>query len=152
MIFSKSTEYATRVLVYLVINSGEKKKIGVQKLASVLEFPEHYLGKILQTLAKNGLVASAKGPNGGFFATQKTGSLTLLSVVDLFDGLRFFDTCGLGLHECNEDRPCPIHKEYQIVKGNLYKLLSDKTIDMMKEDIESGIAFMRFQANEAALP
>ncbi len=147
MIFSKSTEYAIRVLVYLVMNSTEDKKVDVQKLASDLGYPEHYLRKILQTLAKNRFIGSAKGPNGGFFATEKTFDISLLNIVDLFDGLGFFNTCGLGLHECNEDKPCPIHNQYQIIKGNLYKLLSEKTVKMMKEDLDAGIAFMRFQTN-----
>ena len=147
MIFSKSTEYAIRVLVYLVMKSSEEKKVDVQKLASDLGYPEHYLRKILQTLAKNRFIASAKGPNGGFFATAKTLDISLLNIVDLFDGLGFFDTCGLGLHECNEDKPCPIHNQYQNIKGNLYKLLSEKTVKMMKDDLDSGIAFMRFQTN-----
>ena len=147
MIFSKSTEYAIRVLVYLVMNSSESNKIEVQRLAAHLGFPEPYLRKVLQTLAKNRFIGSAKGPNGGFYANEKTGSVTLLSVIDLYDGLSFFDTCGLGLHECNEEKPCPIHNQYQIVKGDLYKLLSEKTIGKMKDDLDAGIAFMRFQAN-----
>ncbi len=149
MIFSKSTEYAIRVLVYLVMNSSESNKVEVPRLASHLGFPEPYLRKVLQTLAKNRFIGSAKGPKGGFYATEKTLSVTLLSIIDLFDGLSFFDTCGLGLHECNEEKPCPIHSQYQIIKGNLYKLLSEKTIETMKDDLESGIAFMQFQANMA---
>ncbi len=149
MIFSRSTEYAIRVLVYLVMNSSESNKIDVQRLAANLGFPEPYLRKVLQTLAKNRFIGSAKGPNGGFYATKKTLKVTLLSIIDLFDGLDFFNTCGLGLHECNEDKPCPIHNQYQIIKGNLYKLLSEKTVEMMKDDMEAGIAFMRFQMNMA---
>ncbi len=148
MIFSKSTEYAIRVLVYLVINSSEKHKIGVQRLSSELGFPEHYLRKILQTLTKKKFIASVKGPHGGFYATGKTFKISLLSIINLFDGLSFFDTCGLGLHECNDEKPCPIHNQYQIIKGNLYKLLSEKTVELMKNDLETGIAFMRFHMNE----
>ncbi len=144
MIFSKSVEYAIRVLVYLSMKSLESKRIGVQKIAIDLDFPEHYLGKILQTLAKNQFIVSLRGPNGGFYANEKTNALTLLSIIELFDGLGFFDTCGLGLHECNDEKPCPIHKKYQIVKGNLYKLLSEKTVGQMKADLEAGIAYMHF--------
>jgi len=145
MIFSKSTEYAIRAMVYLSFNSSSEKRLGSKQIASDLGFPEHYMGKILQDLAKKQIINSSKGPHGGFYLSEGGMSLSLLSLINAIDGLQFFNMCGLGLHECNEDKPCPIHKEYQIIKGNLYKLLSEKTIKDMKYDLEKEIAFMDFQ-------
>jgi len=145
MIFSKSLEYAIRAMVYLAFHSNQKKKIGIKQLAGDLDFPEHFLGKIMQDLAKKQIIHSAKGPNGGFYLSDEAMNISLLSLVEAIDGLAFFNTCGLGLHECNDQKPCPIHNQYQIIKGNLYKLLAEKTIQDMKEDLENGIAFMQFQ-------
>jgi len=142
MIFSKSTEYAIRAMVYLAINSKNGQRFGVKKIAGDLNFPEHFLGKILQNLAKKHLIFSVKGPKGGFYLGEGQSKTSLLKLVDAIDGLDFFSSCGLGLHECDDQKPCPIHKEYQIYRGNLYKLLSEKTIYDMKTDIENGIAFM----------
>jgi Rrf2 family protein len=145
MIFSKSSEYAIRAMVYLAFHSSPEKKIGIKQLAADLDFPEHFLGKVMQDLAKKHIIKSTKGPNGGFYLTEDAMDISLLSLIDAIDGLEFFNTCGLGLHECNDQKPCPIHNQYQIIKGNLYKLLSEKTIRNMKEDLENGIAFMQFQ-------
>lgn len=142
MMFSKSTEYAIRAIVYLAINSKHQQHLGVKKIADDLGFPKHFLGKILQNLAKKHLILSVKGPNGGFYLSEEHLDTSLLKLVDAIDGLDFFSSCGLGLHECDDQKPCPIHKEYQIYRGNLYKLLSEKTINDMKTDIENGIAFM----------
>jgi len=142
MFFSKPTEYAIRAMIYLSLHASEEKKLGLKQIASDLGFPEHYLGKIMQDLAKRNLIQSAKGPHGGFYMEKKDMEISLLSLIDALEGLQFFNTCGLGLHECNEEKPCPIHKEYQIVKGNFYQLLSQKTICSMREDIENEIAFM----------
>ncbi len=144
MFFSKPTEYAIRAMIYLSIHASETKKLGLKQIASDLGFPEHYLGKVLQDLSKRNLIQSAKGPHGGFYMTEKDMDISLLSLIDALEGLKFFNTCGLGLHECNEEKPCPIHKEYQIVKGNYYKLLAQKTIRSMRDDIENEIAFMDF--------
>jgi len=145
--FSKPTEYAIRAMVYLSIHSSEEKKLGIRQIASELGFPEHYLGKVLQDLAKKQVIKSAKGPHGGFYIDEKDMDISLLSLIDAIEGLQFFNTCGLGLHECNEEKPCPIHKDYQIVKGNFYKILSEKTIRGMRDDIKNEIAFMDFSSN-----
>ncbi len=142
MVFSKFSEYAIRALVYLAVNSSPARRFGTKKIAEDLGFPEHYLGKVLQQLARNNIISSAKGPNGGFCVDDGAMEITLLKIIESIDGLSFFSTCGLGLHECNDDKPCPIHKDYQIFRGDFYKMLSEKTIKDMKEDIDQGIAFM----------
>ncbi|HDO28205.1 MAG TPA: Rrf2 family transcriptional regulator [Bacteroidetes bacterium] len=142
MIFSRSTEYAIRAMVYLAVNSSPNRHFGVKKIAEEMGFPEHYLGKVLQLLARKNIISSVKGPNGGFCVDNEVMNISLLKIIDTMDGLEFFHTCGLGLHECNDEKPCPIHKDYQIFRGDLYKMLSEKTIRDMKADIENGIAFM----------
>jgi Rrf2 family protein len=142
MIFSRSSEYAIRALVYLAVNSSPKQYFGAKKIAEDLGFPEHYLGKVLQQLAKKNIISSVKGPNGGFCVDSDAMEITLLKIIESIAGLAFFNTCGLGLHECNDEKPCPIHKDYQIFRGDFYKMLSEKTIKDMKEDIDNGIAFM----------
>jgi len=140
--FSKSTEYAVRAVVYLAKNSSEENRFGIKTIAADLGFPEHYLAKVLQHLVKRKIIYSAKGPNGCFYATNQTLDITLLDIVDANEGLDFFKKCGLGLVECNDEKPCPIHKDYQIFRGDFYKMLSEKTIKSMNDDIEQGIAFM----------
>lgn len=148
MFFSKPTEYAIRAMVYLSVYASEEKKLGLKQMAQDLEFPEHYLGKVLQDLTKKHLIRSAKGPHGGFYMEEKDLDISLLAIIDALEGLQFFNTCGLGLHECNEERPCPIHKDYQIVRGNFFKILSEKTIRQMREDLKNEVAFMDFYRAE----
>jgi Rrf2 family protein len=117
-------------------------RFGTKKIAEDLGFPEHYLGKVLQELARKNIISSLKGPNGGFCVDNEAMNISLLQIIESIDGLAFFNTCGLGLHECNDEKPCPIHKDYQIFRGDFYKMLSEKTVREMKDDIEQGIAFM----------
>lgn len=144
MFFSRPTEYAIRAVVYLSIYATDGKRLGIKQIASNLGFPEPYLGKVLQGLAKKHIIKSAKGPNGGFYMEDKTLDMSLLTLIDDMEGLEFLDSCGLGLHECNEEKPCPIHRDYQIIKGNYYKILNEKTIGDMRDDINNELAFMNF--------
>ena len=142
--FSRSTEYALRAVVFLAKHTSEEVRLGRKAIAEQLGFPEPYLAKILQHLVKHKVIQSVKGPNGGFFAPQETMNISLLDIIDANEGLSFFKRCGLGLVECDENNPCPIHKEYGVFREGLYKMLSDKKIKDVIDDLDSGIAFIDF--------
>ena len=65
MIYSRSAEYAIRALVR-VAELSEGKFALVKDIASESDIPQHFLSKILQDLARVGLLRSSKGPGGGF--------------------------------------------------------------------------------------
>ncbi len=143
--FSKSTEYALRAVVYLAENSSEESRFGIKTIANDLGFPEPYLAKVLQHLVRRKIIQSAKGPNGGFYVSKVTMNISLLEIIDANEGLDFFKKCGLGLHECNDAKPCPIHDDYGKFRDGLYKILSEKKIKDIVNDLENGMAFMSFE-------
>nr|HPR60051.1 Rrf2 family transcriptional regulator [Prolixibacteraceae bacterium] len=63
---SNTCKYAIRALIYLANYSKENKKIGIKKISEDLGIPSPFLGKILQSMAREKMLASTKGPNGGF--------------------------------------------------------------------------------------
>ena len=65
MIYSRSAEYAIRAFVHLA-TVPEGKYAMVKNIAEQEEIPAHFLAKILQQLARKGLLRSSKGPTGGF--------------------------------------------------------------------------------------
>lgn len=139
---STSCKYALRAAVYLASRSKDGVKLGIKAVAEEIEANEHTTGKILQTLAKQGLISSSKGPNGGFYiATQKP--VRLIDVVRLIDGDHFFKECGLGLKVCSEKKPCPIHHQYKAVRENLYKQFCTITIQQLSSDLELGKAYLK---------
>jgi len=114
--FTKSTEYALRAVVFLAMNTSEEKRFGRKAIVKHLDLPESYLAKILQHLVRKKIIQSAKGPNGGFYATKETRDISLLDIIDANEGLGFFKRCGLRLIECNDEKPCPIHNEYGVFR------------------------------------
>ncbi len=67
--FSKSCEYGIRAVLYLAANSSSDKRIGIITISKKLEIPSPFLGKILQKLAREGVLHSADRSTGGFFTT-----------------------------------------------------------------------------------
>lgn len=140
--FSKSCEYALRAILYVALNSAVTKKIGIKEIAKALNLPMHFLGKIMQNLVRQNILQSTKGPNGGFYMDNKERSIPIIKVIDAIDGLSHFKKCGLGLKECSDKRPCPIHNEFGPYRDNLKKILTKKTIKDITTVIKGGNVFV----------
>ena len=140
---STSCKYALRASVYLMAHTDVMVKAGVKEIAEEIEANEHTTGKILQLLVKERIIASSKGPNGGFYISSHAKEIYLIDIVKVVDGVHFFFECGLGLHKCSERRPCPIHYTYKLSREKLYNQFSSITIQELAGDIEKGEAFLK---------
>jgi Rrf2 family protein len=123
VIYSSSCEYAIRALTYL---AREQKKHETNRkpddplyvyipISTVAEradeerLPQHFLAKIMQTLARSGVLGSQKGPKGGFSLARPAAEITLYDIVEALDDLSNYNHCAVGLTECNDEAPCPLH-------------------------------------------
>ncbi len=102
MMLSSTCKYAIRAIIYLGLNNKEGERIGIKVIAEDLNMPSPFLGKIMQTLAKNKVLTSTKGPHGGFALYKKPEDISVLSIIDIFDGLDLFDECVIGLKICEK--------------------------------------------------
>ena len=69
--FSNSSKYAIKAVLFLAVNSNEDHRIMVKDMAEPINVPQAYLAKLLQELSKKGIISSKKGPKGGFFFKQR---------------------------------------------------------------------------------
>jgi Rrf2 family protein len=140
---STSCKYALRAAVLLMKAAPDGRRLGIREIAASIEANEHTTGKILQLMVREGLIQSAKGPNGGFFLAMDTLPIYLIDIVQVVDGTQFFFECGLGLKECSENRPCPIHHQYKAVRDALYQQFTTLTIQELARDLSLGKAFLK---------
>ena len=126
MFFSTATGYALRALAALPDDGTYSL---VKDLANRLELPGPYLAKILQSLAQEGLLTSARGPRGGFRLARPASKITVGEVVTLLDGLGAMSGCVMGLSQCGDhDRPCPLHEAWADVRQRLEQTMAKVTI------------------------
>jgi Rrf2 family protein len=136
MLLSKSCQYAIRALVYVTRESYDSdKKIGLQQISKGISAPSHFLAKILQNLARHGMILSFKGPGGGFVATQSTRDSTILDIIQVIEGPMYCDRCLLGLPNCSDTKPCPSHFAYKPVREELKKLFEETTIGRLSDNL-----------------
>lgn len=138
---SNTCKYAIRGVIYLALNSNGDKKIGLKEVSKDLDIPSPFLGKILQILAKNKLLISTKGPNGGFALAKSPKEITLLNIIEIIDGLDVFNDCVIGLRSCSAsaeaDLQCPIHHKFVPINKQIIELFNKETIHNLANDIEA---------------
>lgn len=104
--FSQTSEYALRIIVYLADRDGEPAT--TRQIAQVTKVPEGYLSKVLQGLARAGLVRSQRGLHGGSVLQRPAAALSVYDVIDAVDPIRRIERCPLGLQ--SHVKLCPLHK------------------------------------------
>src|SRR5258707_13596798 len=99
----------------------------VKNIAEQEDIPAHFLAKILQQLARKGLLRSSKGPTGGFALKVDASEIRLLDIVEALDGLAPYQECAAGLPERNEDIPCGMHDRWIPVRSRIMDYLGSTT-------------------------
>jgi Rrf2 family protein len=141
--FSKACEYAIRAMMFIALKSAKGDKVGIKEVSKGASVPEAFLAKILQDLGRKGLVQSAKGPNGGFYLDETLKHITVAEIVRAIDGDQLFTECGMGLRNCSEKRPCPLHNEFKSIRKKIQLLLESTTISEFNLELAKGVKYLK---------
>lgn len=140
--FPKSTEIALRAVVFIAQNSTKGKKLGVSAIAKGINSSKSYTAKILQKLTvDNKIVNSLSGPGGGFYLTENSKKLPVRFVLEAMESEKVIEKCVLGLDQCSEEKPCPMHSDYKQIRLQLKTLFDSKTIQNLVDEIEKPYIF-----------
>jgi Rrf2 family iron-sulfur cluster assembly transcriptional regulator len=115
MLLSRTSAYAVRAAIHLASRDGEEAEeefVRVSELAGALDVPQNYLSKILHQLVGAGLLASGRGPRGGFRLARAPEAITLADLVEAVEPGRAQRRCLLGRPECTDSHPCPLHERW----------------------------------------
>ncbi len=141
--FSKTCEYAIRALIFIAQKSKDRSRISIKDISSGIDSPEYFIAKILQDLSRKGFVQSAKGPNGGFYMDDANLEQSVADIVREIDGDKLFSGCGLGLKECSEDHPCPIHNDFKHIRQEIKDMLDNSKIEMFVKNLDLKLTFLK---------
>lgn len=104
----KTAEYALRVVASLA--AGGPARATSRTLAEATGVPPRYLYRVLQALARAGIVQSRSGPGGGYQLARPADEISMLDVVQATGGIGRITSCPLGV-ERSDGRLCPLHRE-----------------------------------------
>ncbi len=139
---SKTCKTAIKAVIYLCSKFDTEENAGIKEVAEFINASEHTVGKILQTLAKQNVIKSMKGPTGGFYITKEQQKQPIINIIEAIDGKQIFISCGLGLSKCSATHPCPIHDEYKQVRDLMEKIFREKNVLTLCKPVSNGLAYL----------
>lgn len=132
-----TSDYAARVLIYLAtLPPGARRNR--DELAEAGQVPVHFLGKILQALARAGLIVSQRGMAGGFSLARPAEQLTLLDVVEAVEGPLALNRCLSAATPCSRQAWCAAHALWARAQRALADVLRSSSILELARQTRAG--------------
>lgn len=135
MHFSKTTEYAIRVLSYLE-RYGDSTHT-VNQLHQELGLPYKYLTRVVTYLVKHGLIRSTRGREGGIMLAKKADDIRLCDILDAIGEPIESNRCILGFEKCDVSNPCALHDQWMTPKNIIETMLTTTTLASLLNNKET---------------
>jgi Rrf2 family protein len=104
-----------------------------QEISGESQMPLDYLSKVLNSLARGGIVRAQRGRGGGFSLTLPASELTVLDVVNAVDPIRRIRSCPLRL-KAHATRMCALHRKLDEAASLVEQAFAATTIAALCEE------------------
>ena len=132
--FSQTVEYALRAVIHLAHESPAARTTA--QIAEATRVPKDYLSKILQGLAKKGILQTQRGVGGGVSLSKSPEELTILDVVNAVEPIERYHTCPLKLPNHGTNL-CPLHKRMDAAMALVEEAFRNSTLAEVLADPSS---------------
>ena len=148
---SKKTDYALLALRHLA-NEGASGVASARAIAERFNIPLELLAKILQQLARHGLIAAHQGVHGGYHLLRPARAISVADVVHVIDGPITLTACSPDDDRCDQFATCVVRDPLWLVGQRILSVLETVTIADLGADERRVPVIMRKVDSEAQLP
>src|SRR3990172_1454146 len=121
---SKTALSVVKALAFLA-EQPEGTHVGAATIADKIGAGQNYLGKVLQSLTREGLVESQKGLWGGFRLARDPKQISLYDVVEPIDQVSRWGGCFMGSPQCTAENQCAVHERWGAVRDAYLAFLKE---------------------------
>ena len=132
---SKKTDYGLLAINYMASHNHEEI-MNTKQIAEEYNIPVELLAKVLQRLAKKGLVHSQNGPKGGYTLAKEPSSITVADVVEAIEGPIRIADC-YKVYRCIQMDRCSIRSPIEKIQASIIRLLDSMTMAQISHTDEA---------------
>ena len=136
---TKKADYALMAMKHLAERVSDGA-LSAKDVADAYAIPPEALAKILQRLAKAGLLHSQHGINGGYVLARAAHTISAFEVIQAIDGPLFITSCVTVRGECDQSDRCNIREPLRKVNESIEGVLKRIKISHMREEPETETA------------
>ena len=132
--FTKKVDYGLMALQYIGIHQADGA-VGVRKIADEFGIPPELLAKVLQRMARRGLIVSQAGPRGGYRLAQPPGAVAVGEVIRALEGPVAIVSCMTAHGDCPQTSRCTLRRPARKIQAAISDLLDRMTLaEIMDEE------------------
>jgi Rrf2 family protein len=123
---SRAGEYGILGAAYIAQRG--KDVVFIREIAEAWDMPESFLAKILQKLAKAGILISHKGSMGGFSLAKPPEEITLAEIIEAVQGPIAINWCEVSEEVCRRFDDCFLERIIHEATSKVREVFSGYTI------------------------
>ncbi len=135
--FSKKADYALIALKDLASRQGRassERAWSAREIAGRYDIPVELMAKVLQRLARMGLVASHQGTRGGYHLARDAARISVAEVIQAIDGPVLVTACSDEDESCDQYAKCNVRDPLWRLKDRIVQSLASFTVDELASD------------------
>jgi Rrf2 family protein len=121
---SKKADYALMAMKHLATRA-DGASASAREIAEAYDIPVELLAKILQRLARHGLVKSLQGTRGGYRLARETAKISVADIIEAIEGPLRVTACSTEEENCGQYAKCSIRDPLWRIKDRIVSALSD---------------------------
>jgi Rrf2 family protein len=125
-VLAQSTGYAASALGFVAAGGGTP--VQVRQIAASCDIPAPFLAKIVNALARTGVVTTQRGIGGGVTLAKPATDICLYDLCVALDDPIIHPRCMLGVDSCSDERACPAHAFARDCRRKVLEFLQRTTI------------------------
>ena len=129
---SKKADYALIAVRHLATHAERSQS--ASDIAEAYGISATLLAKVLQRLAKHGLVTARHGSSGGYQLARAPKDISALEVISAVDGPLVITSCVTSHGNCGQSSTCTVREPLRRVNESIAQVLRAVTISQMTED------------------
>ena len=132
---SKKADYALMAMKHLAIKSDSgPSSTSAREIAEQYDIPIELMAKVLQRLARSGLLTSHQGTRGGYTLSRSTASISVADIIQAIDGPLTVTACSTDAENCGQYSKCSIRDPLWRIKDRIISALATCSLQEMSAD------------------
>ena len=131
--FTKRADYGLMAIHYIAVQES-LGPVSAKRIAEQFRIPSELLAKILQRLAKRGLIASQNGPKGGYVLAQRPHQISVGDVIRALEGPVRIVSCMEEASDCPQLSHCNLRRPVQKLQAAMTQMLDGMSLAELTSD------------------
>jgi Rrf2 family protein len=131
---SKKADYALIAMKHLAIRP-DAASASAREIAEQYDIPVELMAKVLQRLARRGLVTSHQGTRGGYRLARAASIISVADIIQAIDGPLTVTACSTEAENCDQYAKCSVRDPLWRIRERILSALATCSLQEVSSEV-----------------